>query len=80
MWFVKFFITDICQIFQALLNLNNFAGMFVINASLESASIFRLKHTLKVSSFIDIFLKLFGGLVFATQLMELIKSWLFSGM
>jgi len=35
--------------FQAMWNLNNFAGMFVINAALESASVFRLRSTLRVS-------------------------------
>ena len=33
---------------QALRELNNFAGMFMINAALESASVFRLRHTFKV--------------------------------
>ena len=34
---------------QALRELNNFAGMFVINAAFESSSVFRLKQTFRVS-------------------------------
>ena len=34
---------------QELLHLNNFAGMFVINAAFESASVYRLRSTFKVS-------------------------------
>ena len=39
----------LCLCFQELRNLNNFAGMFVINAAFESASVYRLKNTFKVS-------------------------------
>ena len=33
---------------QALRQLNNFAGMFAINAAFESSSVYRLKNTFKV--------------------------------
>ena len=33
---------------QALQELNNFAGIFMVNAALESAAVYRLKHTFKV--------------------------------
>ena len=34
----------------AFQDLNNFSGMFIVNAALESASVFRLTHTKKVGS------------------------------
>ena len=38
----------VLNVLQELRRLNNFAGMFVINAAFESASVFRLKQTFKV--------------------------------
>lgn len=38
-------VSRLIDIMEELLHLNNFAGMFVVNAALESASVFRLKST-----------------------------------
>lgn len=40
-------VTRLVEIMEALRDLNSFAGMFIINAAFESASVHRLKHTFK---------------------------------
>ena len=36
----------VCVCVQVLKDLNNFAGMFVVNAAFESSAVYRLKNTL----------------------------------
>ena len=36
---------------QEMKNLNNFAGMFAVNAAFQSSPVFRLTHTMKVYTY-----------------------------